>query len=240
MSTILEKACGTLWAGSDLDEAALFAALARAGSRGVDWADLYFQHIESHDWLLEEGIVKTGHFSIDRGYGLRTIAGERQALSYGDDLVSRNLLASADDLRSLCGPRSVTMPAHFRPQAVRPLYSPNVEAIRPGRSNFFATSTAMRGASLLRCETSRRRFRPKSRRCSSPISKEDSRRTFGRRSISRSTSSPNKTGAQNRERAAGVVAAESNTSRGIASKPGAKKPSAKRSCRPKRAPRPRA
>lgn len=133
MSTILEKACGTLWAGSDLDEAALFAALARAGSRGVDWADLYFQHIESHDWLLEEGIVKTGHFSIDRGYGLRTIAGERQALSYGDDLVSRNLLASADDLRSLCGPRSVTMPAHFRPQAVRPLYSPDVEAVDPSR-----------------------------------------------------------------------------------------------------------
>ena len=133
MSTILEKACGTLWTGSDLDEAALFAALARAGSRGVDWADLYFQHIESHDWLLEEGIVKTGHFSIDRGYGLRTIAGERQALSYGDDLVSRNLLASADDLRSLCGPRSVTMPAHFRPQAVRPLYSPDVEAVDPSR-----------------------------------------------------------------------------------------------------------
>ena len=80
MSTILEKACATLWTGSDLDEAALLAALARAGSRGVDWADLYFQHIESHDWLLEEGIVKTGHFSIDRGYGLRTVAGERQAL----------------------------------------------------------------------------------------------------------------------------------------------------------------
>ena len=136
MSTILEKACGTLWTGSDLDEAALFAALARAGSRGVDWADLYFQHIESHDWLLEEGIVKTGHFSIDRGYGLRTIAGERQALSYGDDLVSRNLLASADDLRSLCGPRSVTMPAHFRPQAVRPLYSPDVEAVDPSRDRY--------------------------------------------------------------------------------------------------------
>ena len=53
MSTILEKACATLWTGSDLDEVALLAALARAGSRGVDWADLYFQHIESHDWLLE-------------------------------------------------------------------------------------------------------------------------------------------------------------------------------------------
>ena len=133
MSTILEKACATLWTGSDLDEAALLAALARAGSRGVDWADLYFQHIESHDWLLEEGIVKTGHFSIDRGYGLRTVAGERQALSYGDDLAARHLLASADDLRSLTGSRSVTMPARLSPQTVRPLYSPDVEATEPSR-----------------------------------------------------------------------------------------------------------
>ena len=121
MSTILEKACATLWTGSDLDEAALLRALARAGSRGVDWADLYFQHIESHDWLLEERIVKTGHFSIDRGYGLRTVAGERQALSYGDDLAARNLLASADDLRSLTGTRSVTMPARLSAQTVWPL-----------------------------------------------------------------------------------------------------------------------
>ncbi|HJD07549.1 MAG TPA: metalloprotease TldD, partial [Candidatus Sutterella merdavium] len=133
MSTILEKACATLWTGSDLDEAALLAALARAGSRGVDWADLYFQHIESHDWLLEEGIVKTGHFSIDRGYGLRTVAGERQALSYADDLAARHLLASADDLRSLTGSRSVTMPARLSPQTVRPLYSPDVEATEPSR-----------------------------------------------------------------------------------------------------------
>ena len=133
MSTILEKACATLWTGSDLDEAALLRALARAGSRGVDWADLYFQHIESHDWLLEEGIVKTGHFSIDRGYGLRTVAGERQALSYGDDLAARNLLVSADDLRSLTGTRSVTMPARLSPQTVRPLYSPDVTSAEPSR-----------------------------------------------------------------------------------------------------------
>ena len=33
----------------------------------VDYADLYFQHTRSESWSLDEGIVKSGSFSIDQG-----------------------------------------------------------------------------------------------------------------------------------------------------------------------------
>ena len=43
----------------------------------VDFADLYFQHARFESWSLEEGIVKSGTFSIDRGVGVRAVSGER-------------------------------------------------------------------------------------------------------------------------------------------------------------------
>src|SRR5256885_6809879 len=38
-------------------------------SHQVDDADLYFQYTRAEGWSLEEGIVKTGSFSIDQGVG---------------------------------------------------------------------------------------------------------------------------------------------------------------------------
>src|SRR6218665_794785 len=52
-----------------LDEGHLARALAEIRSHRVDDADLYFQYTRSEGWSLEEGIVKTGSFSIDQGGG---------------------------------------------------------------------------------------------------------------------------------------------------------------------------
>jgi TldD protein len=50
-----------------LDESHLSKALAAIQAHKVDDADLYFQYTRSEGWSLEEGIVKTGSFSIDQG-----------------------------------------------------------------------------------------------------------------------------------------------------------------------------
>ena len=47
-----------------LDESHLKRALGHIMAPGVDDADLYFQYTRSEGWSLEEGIVKTGSFSI--------------------------------------------------------------------------------------------------------------------------------------------------------------------------------
>jgi TldD protein len=84
-----------------LDDAALSRALGEITSYGVDDADLYFQYTRSEGWSLEEGIVKTGSFSIDQGVGVRAVSGEKTAFAYSDDISEASLLDAARTVRSI-------------------------------------------------------------------------------------------------------------------------------------------
>ena len=84
-----------------LDESQLIRALGEITSHGVDDADLYFQYTRSEGWSLEEGIVKTGSFSIDQGVGVRAVSGEKTAFAYSDDLSEASLLDAARTVRSI-------------------------------------------------------------------------------------------------------------------------------------------
>src|SRR5258705_12090205 len=69
----------------------------------VDYADLYFQYTRSESWSLEEGIVKSGSFSIDQGVGVRAVSGEKTAFAYSDDINLASLLDAARTVRSISG-----------------------------------------------------------------------------------------------------------------------------------------
>jgi TldD protein len=84
-----------------LDESHLLKALAEIRAHRVDDADLYFQYTRSEGWSLEEGIVKTGSFSIDQGVGVRAVSGEKTAFAYSDDISEVSLLDAARTVRSI-------------------------------------------------------------------------------------------------------------------------------------------
>ena len=84
-----------------LDEGHLSRALAEIKAHKVDEADLYFQYTRSEGWSLEEGIVKTGSFSIDQGVGVRAVSGEKTAFAYSDDISQAALLDAARTVRSI-------------------------------------------------------------------------------------------------------------------------------------------
>lgn len=69
----------------------------------VDYADLYFQYTRSEGWGLEEGIVKTGSFSISQGVGVRAVAGEKTAFAYSDALSSDAIMNAARAVREIAG-----------------------------------------------------------------------------------------------------------------------------------------
>jgi TldD protein len=84
-----------------LTPAHLSRALAEITAHKVDDADLYFQYTRSEGWSLEEGIVKTGSFSIDQGVGVRAVSGEKTAFAYSDDISEASLLDAARTVRSI-------------------------------------------------------------------------------------------------------------------------------------------
>jgi TldD protein len=84
-----------------LDESKLSKVLGSMFTHKVDYADLYFQFTRNEGWSLEEGIVKTGSFSIDQGVGVRAVSGDRTAFSYSDEISERALIEAAQATRTI-------------------------------------------------------------------------------------------------------------------------------------------
>ena len=111
----LTVARGLLLEPFGLTEAALGTTLASIAEHRIDDADLYFQYTRSEGWSLEEGIVKTGSFSIDQGVGVRAVAGEKTAFAYADDISAASLSDAARTVRSIGASgqsRRVKLPSH--------------------------------------------------------------------------------------------------------------------------------
>ncbi|MEY8878227.1 MAG: metalloprotease TldD [Leptothrix sp. (in: b-proteobacteria)] len=110
-----------------LSEASLTQALNTISAHRIDDADLYFQYTRSEGWSLEEGIVKSGSFSIDQGVGVRAVAGEKTAFAYSDDLSEEALLDAARTVRSIAAAGQSRRVKVDTKQAVAPsrvLYAP--------------------------------------------------------------------------------------------------------------------
>src|SRR5690348_5040344 len=110
-----------------LSEGTLQRALATIREHRVDDADLYFQTTRHEGWSLEEGIVKSGSFSIDQGVGVRAVAGEKTAFAYSDDLIEASLLDAVRTLRTIAASgqsRRVNVEPKARVAGSRLLYAP--------------------------------------------------------------------------------------------------------------------
>jgi TldD protein len=110
-----------------LDESTLARALATIGEHRIDDADLYFQSTRHEGWSLEEGIVKSGSFSIDQGVGVRAVAGEKTAFAYSDELSEAALLDAARTVRTIAAAgqnKRVKVAGKPRVAGSRVLYAP--------------------------------------------------------------------------------------------------------------------
>ncbi|MGY2486691.1 metalloprotease TldD [Cupriavidus sp. CP313] len=110
-----------------LDEAKLQRVLADIFTHKVDYADLYFQYTRNEAWSLEEGIVKSGSFSIDQGVGVRAVSGDRTAFAYSDDISLAALSQAAAATRTIgrAGNGRVKVAGELATHAGRNLYTPN-------------------------------------------------------------------------------------------------------------------
>ena len=70
-------------------------------SAEVDAADIYFQSSHSESWVLESGIVKEGHHSIEQGAGVRAVAGEKTGFAYSDRLEIPVLFEAINNVKAI-------------------------------------------------------------------------------------------------------------------------------------------
>ena len=110
-----------------LTEGSLTRALNEMARHRLDDADLYFQYTRSEGWSLEEGIVKSGSFSIDQGVGVRAVAGEKTAFAYSDDISEAALMDAARTVRTIAAAgqsRRIKIDARQQVAPSRVLYGP--------------------------------------------------------------------------------------------------------------------
>jgi TldD protein len=101
MTDHYKTAEGTLLAPYDLTPGKLSTVFGEIFGHRVDYADLYFQYSRSEAWSLEEGIVKSGSYSIDQGVGVRAISGDRTAFAYSDEISLPALMGTARATRAI-------------------------------------------------------------------------------------------------------------------------------------------
>jgi TldD protein len=121
---LLSTAQSFLLTPHELEKGKLDRVFGSLLSHRLDYADLYFQYARSEGWSLEEGIVKSGSFSIDQGVGVRAIAGEKTAFAYSDEISLPALEDAARATRAIADAGGKRHPVAVRKGAGRNLYQP--------------------------------------------------------------------------------------------------------------------
>ncbi len=98
---VLESARATLLAPAAIADNAVEKVLGGMLGHHIDGAEVFFQNTRVESWVLEDGIVREGSFSVDRGVGVRALAGEKTGFAYADDIVLPALQDAASAARSI-------------------------------------------------------------------------------------------------------------------------------------------
>jgi TldD protein len=101
MSELLQQARDQLLTPAGIDQNDIDRLIGRLGGRAIDLGELYFQHHRAESWALEDGIVKDGSFSVDRGVGVRAVSGEKTGFAYAEDILLPALTSATDAARSI-------------------------------------------------------------------------------------------------------------------------------------------
>ena len=120
--TALAAAKTLLLTPTGLDEASIARLLARLMPATATDADAYFQHSVTESWFLEDGIVKSGSHHVERGCGLRCVAGEKTGFAYSDELSEEALMDAASAARGIAGSGADGTAAAVRHGREEPLY----------------------------------------------------------------------------------------------------------------------
>lgn len=109
---------------ADMSVADLEQGLAQLYQGSIDYADIYLQSSHHESWVLEDSIVKSGSFSIDRGLGVRAIEGEKTGFAYADDISVNALKQTSGAARGIAAHGQSKQVGALKATQARSLYLP--------------------------------------------------------------------------------------------------------------------
>lgn len=100
-SSPLKIAEQTLLAPAGLTGDHLIQVVDRMLEVPTDLADIYLQFTRHEAWVLEDGIVKEGVHSIEQGFGVRAVSGDKTGFAYSDVITLETLMEAATNARAI-------------------------------------------------------------------------------------------------------------------------------------------
>ncbi|KAB2824158.1 metalloprotease TldD [Aliivibrio finisterrensis] len=120
----LQEVEQSLLSQAGIGQQELSQTLSTIAKRDVDYADIYFQSCWHESLVLEDSIIKDGSFNIDRGVGIRAVAGEKTGFAYSDQINLEALTQSAKAARGIVQQGGEGRVKAFSAQTTPQFYAP--------------------------------------------------------------------------------------------------------------------
>ncbi len=101
MSSTLETVSNNILEPSELRLEQLGGFLDTLQGQHIDAGDLYFQTSQQESWVMDDGILREGSFSIEKGVGIRAMSEEKTGFSYCDDLQGNAITQAVRNARAI-------------------------------------------------------------------------------------------------------------------------------------------
>jgi TldD protein len=101
MSATLETVDRYILRPSDLGIDQLDGFLGALQGKHIDAGDLYFQTSQRESWVMDDGILREGSFSIEKGVGIRAMSEEKTGFAYCDDLHANLITQAVNNARAI-------------------------------------------------------------------------------------------------------------------------------------------
>ena len=98
MESMYAQAQTAILLPAEITTADLEAALLAAKSSQADQADIFCQDKTCESWSLENGVLKSGKFAHQRGFGLRVVQEAKAAYAYADTIDKQVMMQAAQSL----------------------------------------------------------------------------------------------------------------------------------------------
>ncbi|MCC3735720.1 metalloprotease TldD [Rouxiella badensis] len=80
-------------------------------SHQVDYADLFVQSLRRENWVMENGVVNSGSFNVDQGFGLRAVEHDTTAFAYSQHIDQKHLHYAARSVKTIAAPGRLSISA---------------------------------------------------------------------------------------------------------------------------------